>query len=139
MRHIRKKPLNKPRFAVDINTSFYDLRKEYGMFATFKSTARITRGQQTEDEEIVKICQDLDYHVITRNTKDFEELPIKNRNLKIGIICINADEKNYKSKFGSILRKFPKHENYYNKLFQIGNEIKIIGYTRLRSENNTGK
>lgn len=131
-----KRELNKPRFAVDINTSFNVLKKNFGGFARFTSTALLTKEQDTKDPEIIKRCELKNYHIITHNTKDFIDAPLKFRNLKIGIVCINLDEKHYLSKFGSLLREFPKHENYHNKLIQVGNETKIISYPKLRNGTN---
>ena len=134
MKPIRKRTPNKPRFAVDINVSCNTLGKIFGGFATFTSTAKLTKKQDAADPEIIQICQSKNYHIITHNTDDFIDAPVKFSNLKIGIVCINLDEKHYLSKFGSLLRKFPKHDNYYNKIFQIGNEIKTTSYTKLRGK-----
>lgn len=139
MKKIPKKDLNKPRFAVDINTSFNTLNKNFGGFATFTSTARITKSQITKDPDIIKKCNQKNYHIITHNTEDFIEALRKLLDINIGIICINLDEKHYLSKFGALLRKLPKHENYYNKLIQVGNETKIISYTKLRNGINKRK
>lgn len=131
-----RKSLNKPRFAVDINVSFSILGQTFGGFAMFVSTAKLTKNQSALDEDIIQICNKKNYHIITHNTKDFIDAPLRFKDLKIGIICINLDEKHYLSKFGSVLRKFPKHDNYYNKIFQIGNEVGSKSYTRIRSEDS---
>lgn len=126
--------LNKPRFAVDINVSFTILGQTFGGFATFISTAKLTKNQSTLDEDIIQICNKKNYHIITHNTKDFIDAPLRFKNLKVGIICINLDEKHYLSKFGRVLRKLPKHGNYYNKILQIGNEVSSKSYTKIRNE-----
>lgn len=127
---------NKPRFAVDINVSTNELKKKFGQFATFTSTFKLTKSQESTDPEIIKVCNSLNYHVITRNTKDFEELPQNFPNLKIGIVCVNLQERNYMDKLGSLLRGLKKHQRFYNKLIVLGNEIKIVNYSDLR--NSTG-
>lgn len=134
MKPKKENPLNKPRFVTDINIGFDKLWKLYGGFATFTPIAKLTKKQNALDVDIVEICNKKNYHIITHNTKDFEDAPLKLVNLKTGIICINLDEKHYLSKFGALLRKFPKHGNYYNKLIQVGNETKIMSYAKIRSE-----
>lgn len=62
----------------------------------------------------------------------FENAPIKYPWLKVGIICVNLQEENYRDRFGSLLRELNKHENYYNKLVIMGNEIKKMSYITLR-------
>ena len=133
----RQKPpqrVNKPRFAVDINTSFVTLIKNYGKFATFTSTAKLTKKQDTGDDEIVKISDSENYHIITHNTRHFENAPLKFQNLKIGIICVNLKEANYINSFGKLLREFKKHDNYKTKLIYIGNETRIKSYSEVRKK-----
>lgn len=134
MRPKPKKEANKPRFVVDVNTSLQSLKKKYGGFARFISSAQLTGKQDSKDPEIIKIANDKDYHIITLNTRDFENAPIKYPWLKVGIICVNLQEENYRDRFGSLLREFSKHENYYSKLIFMGNEIKKISYITLRKQ-----
>lgn len=124
--------LNKPRFAVDINTSFATLQRSYGQFATFKSTALLTKKQDASDNEIIKVSNTENYHIITHNTRHFEGAPRKFPNLKIGIICVNLKESNYINSFGKLLREFKKHDNYNKKLIYIGNETHVRLYSELR-------
>ncbi len=132
MRPKPKKEANKPRFVVDVNTSLQSLKRKYGGFARFISSTYLTGKQDSKDSEIIKIANDKDYHIITLNTRDFENAPTKYLWLKVGIICVNLQEENYRDRFGSLLRVFNKHENYYNKLIYMGNEIKKISYVTLR-------
>lgn len=132
MKQKPQKEANKPRFVVDVNTSLQSLKQKYGGFARFISSAQLTGKQNSKDPEIIKIANDKDYHIITLNTGDFENTPQKYSWLKIGIIGVNLKEGNYRDKFGSLLRELKKHENYYNKLIIMGNEIKKISYTTLR-------
>lgn len=134
MKPKKENPLNKPRFVTDINIGFDKLRKLYGGFATFTPIAKITKKQNASDDDIVEACKKNNYHIITHNTKDFEDAPLKFAGLKVGIICINLDEKNYLSKFDALLRKLPRHDHYYHKLIKIGNEMKISGYAKIRSD-----
>lgn len=124
--------VNKPRFAVDINISFVTLQKSYSQFATFKSTASLTKKQDAGDDEIVKICDAQNYHIITHNTKHFEGAPKKFLNLKVGIICVNLKESNYIGNFGKLLRERKKHDNYKRKLIVIGNETRVKSYSEIR-------
>lgn len=123
---------NKPRFVVDVNTSLQSLRHKYGGFARFISSAQLTGKQDSKDSEIIKIANEKDYHIITLNTIDFEIAPKEYAWLKIGIICVNLQEGNYRDRFGSLLRDLKRHENYYSKLIIMGNKIKKISYTVLR-------
>lgn len=123
---------NKPRFVVDVNTSLGVLKTRYGGFATFISSAHLVKSFAAKDPEIIKKANEKDYHIITHNTKDFEEAPQKSAKLKVGIICVNLKEGNYIDKFGSVLRKLKKHNSFYNKLIILGNEVKIISYSELR-------
>lgn len=129
-----RKKANKPRFVVDVDTSLKSLQLKYGGFARFISATHLTGKQNSKDHEIIKKADDEDYHIITLNTKDFEDAPIKFPLLKVGIICVNLDEDNYRDKFGSVLRDLNKHEHYYNKLIIMGNEIKKITYEILRKQ-----
>ena len=132
MKRKPQKEANKPRFVVDVNTSLQLLKQKYGGFARFISSAHLTGKQDSKDPEIIKIANDKDYHIITLNTSDFENAPQKYGWLKVGIICVNLKEGNYRDKFGGLLREFKKHENYYNKLIIMGNAVKKISYTTLR-------
>lgn len=125
---------NKPRFVVDHNTSLVRLRTEYGGKATFVSSAALTGAQDTKDEDIIKIANEHNYHIITLNTKDFRDAPKKYDWLKVGIIGVNLKEKNYRTKFRRIIGDLKKHEHYYNKLIILGNEITIKLYDDLRKD-----
>ncbi len=126
--------INKPRFVVDINTSYSILRKRYGGFATFKSVVFLTKKQNASDDEIMKAANTQNYHIITQNTKHFTDAPRKFPQLKIGIICINLNEDNFIDKFGKLLRNLKKHEKFKNNLFILGNEIQQISYLTLRNK-----
>lgn len=126
------KEANKPRFVVDVNTSLQSLKQKYGGFARFISSKELTGRQDSEDSEIIKLANEKDYHIITLNTGDFEQIPRKYMWLKVGLICVNLQEDNYRDKFGALLRDLKKHENYYNKLIIMGNVIKKISYSSLR-------
>lgn len=126
--------INKPRFTVDINTSLKNLRKVYGGFATFISTATLTRSQATKDENIIKTANAKNYHIITHNTADFKNAPARFSWLEIGIICVNLQEGNYIDKFGKVLREFKKHDKFKGKLILLGNEIKVITYQEIRKD-----
>lgn len=132
MKPRKEKPLNKPRFATDINIGFDILRKTYGGFATFTPIIKLTKKQDASDDEIITICNKLNYHIITHNTKDFENAPVRFSWLKIGIVCINLKEENYIDKFGSLLRKLRRHDNFLNKLVTLGNKREIKSYSVLR-------
>lgn len=134
MKPSRTRIANKPRFAVDINTSYSLLNRNFGGFATFTSTAMLTKKQDSSDEEIIKTASSKDYHIITHNTKHFENAPIKLDKLEIGIICVNLQEDNYINQFGKLLRRYKKHDNFKNKLIYLGNKIKILKYSQLRSK-----
>ena len=133
MRQPPKKLLNRPRFAVDINTGFKQLKKKYGGYAQFVSTGKLTGSQETPDLDVIRICNKKNYHVITHNTKDFEDAPIEIDDLKIGIICINLEE-NFVDKIGQLLRTHKKHENFQNKLIIVGNETQVLNYRDLRTK-----
>lgn len=128
------KEANKPRFVVDVNTSLQSLKQNYGGFARFISSAELTGKQDSKDSEIIKTANEKDYHIITLNTQDFENAAKEYSWLKIGIICVNLKEGNYRSKFGSLLREYKKHQNYYNKLIILGNKNKKISYRSIRLE-----
>lgn len=130
-----QKPLNKPRFATDINIGFDNLRKNYGGFATFTPIIKLTKKQDASDETIIELCNKKNYHIITHNTKHFETAPQKFSWLKIGIICVNLKEENYIDKFGSVLRGLKKHNNFFNKLIIVGNSVVIKNYSELRLDN----
>lgn len=126
------KPANKPRFVIDVNISLGNLKVRFGGFANFISSIDLIKSASAKDIEIIKKSSDRDYHIITHNTQDFDQAPVKLPNLKIGIICVNIYEENYLDKFGVLLREFKKHQRFYNKLIYLGNEIKIISYSELR-------
>ncbi len=132
MKREPRRKTNKPRFVVDVNTSLQFLKQRYGGLARFISSAKLTGKQDSKDPEIIKIANEKDYHIITLNTADFEAAPQNYAWLKIGIICVNLKEGNYRDRFGSLLRELKRHENYYNKLIIMGNNIKKISYTALR-------
>lgn len=132
MKQDPQRKANKPRFVVDVNTSLQALRKKYGGFARFISSAQLTGRQDSRDSEIIKIANEKDYHIVTLNTVDFENAAQEFAWLKIGIIAVNLKEGNYRDKFGSLLRELKRHENYYNKLIIMGNEIKQVSYKVLR-------
>jgi predicted nuclease of predicted toxin-antitoxin system len=133
MKPKRERKANKPRFVVDHNTSFTHLKQTYGGLATFISSVQLTGKQDATDPEIIKFANENDYHIITLNTKDFEDAPRQYAWLKIGIIAVNLKEKNYRTKFNKILRAHKKHENFYNKLIILGNTIRIFNYSTLRA------
>ncbi len=123
---------NKPKFVVDVNTSLKSLKKKYGKFARFISSAQLTGKPDSKDSEIIKLANKKDFHIITLNTQDFENAPKKHNWLNIGIICVNLKEDNYRDKFGSLLRDLNKHDHYYKKLIIMGNDIQKISYDDLR-------
>ncbi len=127
-----QKKLNKPRFVVDINVSYIILKKRYGGYARFISSANLLKKQNASDDEIIKVANDKNYHIITHNTIDFENAPKRFNWLKVGVICVNLKEENYLDKFGRLLRTNSKHENYYNKLFILGNLTTTFKYSQLR-------
>ena len=127
-----RKRAHKPRFVVDVDTSLKSLKLKYGGFARFISSAQLTGKQNSKDQEIIKKADDNDYHIITLNTKDFEDAPKLYTWLKIGLICVNLHEDNYRDRFGSLLREFNKHEHYYNKLIIMGNKLRITNYESFR-------
>ena len=135
MRPRKAKPLNKPRFATDINVGFDILRKTYGGFATFTPVIKLTKLQDASDDEIIAICNKRNYHIITHNRKDFENAPARFPWLKIGIVCINLKEENYVDKFGSLLRDLRRHDNFLKKLVTIGKRRVIKNYSSLRKIN----
>lgn len=132
MKQKPQREANKPRFVVDVNTSLQSLRQKYGGFARFISSAQLTGKQDSKDSEIIKIANEKDYHIITLNTDDFKDAPQKYDWLKVGIICVNLKEGNYRDRFGSLLRELKRHENYYNKLIIMGNKIEKNSYKALR-------
>lgn len=134
MKHPQIRVVTKPRFIVDINTNYSLLRGRYGGFAIFKSVFVITKKQNASDDEIIKVANAKNYHIITRNTKHFVEAPQKFNWLRVGIVCINLNEDNYVDKLGKLLRNLKKHEKFKNNLFILGNEIKQISYVNLRNE-----
>lgn len=127
------KSANKPRFVIDVNISLENLKVRFGGLANFISSIELTKSASTKDTEIIKKASNKDYHIITHNTQDFDQAPVKLLNLKIGIICVNIEEENYLDKFGVLLRSFKKHQRFYNKLIFLGNEIKIVNYSHLRN------
>ena len=135
MKQEPQRKANKPRFVVDVNTSLQSLRQKYGGFARFISSAQLTGKQDSKDAEIIRIANERDYHIITLNTDDFKNAPQNYNWLKIGIICVNLKEGNYRDRFGSLLREFKRHENYYNKLIIMGNTIIKTSYKDLRTKN----
>lgn len=132
MKKARLRAINRPRFVVDINTSFDGLKKRYGGFAVFKSVVSLTKKQDASDDEIIKQADSGNYHIITQNTKHFREAPLRFRTLTIGLICINLQEGGFLDKFGSLLRKLDKHEKFNKKLVIIGNEVQVVSYQRLK-------
>lgn len=136
MKPRKAKPLNKPRFVTDINVGFDILRKTYGRFATFTPIIKLTKLQDASDDEIIAICNKMNYNIITHNTKDFESAPVRFPWLKIGIVCVNLKEEHYVDKFGSLLRDFRRHDNFLKKLVTIGNKIVILNYSSLRKINH---
>lgn len=124
----------KPQFVVDHNSSLESLKKDFGNFAKFISSVELTGAQDTEDSEIVRIANNKDYHVITLNTKDFLNFPVQHPDLKIGLICVNLQEKVYHGAFAKILRDKQHHRNYHNKLIILGNPVKTFSYKNLRAK-----
>ena len=85
MRRIPSELRNKPCFSHDENLEFLQLRKKCSKFARFESVVTIMKKQGARDPEIIKECNKKDYHVITHNTQDFQDV---NKKIKIGIICV---------------------------------------------------
>ena len=118
-----QKPRSKPFFCHDENLEFYSLRKSCAGRALFQSFVKLMKKQGTKDPKAISECNKNDKHIITHNTKDFQN-PISK--IKIGIVCIGLkSESNWPPKFLKLLKHYPKHENYYYKNMLIDNSITI--------------
>lgn len=118
-----QKPRNKPFICFDENLEFYQMVKQCSKFATFQSFVNLMRKQGSKDLEVIKKCNQAKKHIITHNTKDFQN---PSENILIGIICIGLKkEDSWIPKFERLLRHFPKHNDYFYKTILIGNFIQI--------------
>jgi hypothetical protein len=114
---------NRPCFSHDENLEFLQLRKKCNKFARFESIVMIMKKQGAKDPEIIKECNKKDYHVITHNTQDFQNISKKT---KIGIICVGLKkESDWIPKMNKLLNKLSKHKDYYYKNILISNNITI--------------
>ena len=128
----RGKPskLRSPRFAVDINTSYSDLRRQCKGRAQFISTAELA-DQQALDRTIIKVCDKKDYHVVTQNTRDFIRDQYTFEDLRIGIVCKNTvDPIAFGRQFLACLRRFPEHEHFRGKLIEISSRGCNVEYLK---------
>lgn len=133
---MRKKPpksRDKPFFCHDENLEFFSLRKRCNSVARFISVVKLMKRQGAKDQEVLSSCHKEDFHILTHNTSDFRS---PSNNISIGIICIGLRaEHDWVPKFLKVLRKLPRHKDYYNKTVFIANIISIknrlTGDTRL--------
>ena len=82
MRKERRKLRNKPYFCYDVNQEFHTLLKECNKYALFISSVQVTKNPEALDQRILRMCNKLDYHVVTHNKGDFVPTKIT----KIGLI-----------------------------------------------------
>ena len=120
MEKASKRRINRPRFAVDINTSYKILKKTLGGWAIFKSIKELTGDPETKDPDILTICNKENYHVITSNTAHFKKYVRDKKNkIEIGVICINlqqapASAHRFVNSVGVLIKK-RKHDYFNNK------------------------
>ncbi len=92
-------------------------------FKTITIKELIPKNLSAEDKEIMTRASTKDYHIVTKNTKDFKRLFFSLPNLKTGVIGINTDYIEISPKLEWLLTKeIIFHERLYNRFYEIDSE-----------------
>lgn len=85
--------------------------------------------QGASDQKIIETCNKEEFHIITRNKKDFK---LPREKIKIGIILVSLKkEYNWLSKFKKLFNTYDKHKDFYHKIITIKMEEKALEYNKL--------
>ncbi|XOA43128.1 MAG: DUF5615 family PIN-like protein [Candidatus Nealsonbacteria bacterium] len=92
-------------------------------FKTITVKELIPGNLSAEDKEIITRANGKDYHIITKDTRDFKRLFLHSPNLKIGVIGINTDYIEICPKLEWLLdKKIVFHKGLYNRFYEIDSE-----------------